>query len=120
MKDLRLLLAKGGAIAFLLVLTTGLSDAQVFVNPWVGRPVVYAPVVNPWTGRVYAPVVVQPRVVQPVVAVGPGVVNPWTGTVARGARVYNPWTGRTTSARVATNPWTGQRRVGVNTRRGSW
>ena len=119
MKNLRLRLAKGGAIAFLLVLTTGLSDAQVFVNPWVGRPVVYAPVVNPWTGRV-GPAFVPGPVVQPVV-VGPRVaVNPWTGTVARGARVYNPWTGRTTSARVATNPWTGQRRVGVNTRRGWW
>lgn len=119
MKDLRLLLAKGGAIAFLLVVTAGLSDAQVFMNPWVGRPVVYAPVVNPWTGHVHAPVIVQPRVVQPVV-VGPPVVNPWTGTVRRGARVYNPWTGRTTSYRVATNPWTGQQRVRVNNRRGWW
>ena len=105
MKDLRLLLAKGGAIAFLLVATAGLSDAQVFVNPWIGRPVVYAPVVNPWTGRV-GPAFVPGPVVQPVV-VGPRVA-------------VNPWTGRTTSARVATNPWTGQRRVGVNTRRGWW
>ena len=116
MKDLRLLVAKGGAIAFLLLATAGLSDAQVFVNPWIGRPVVYAPVVNPWTGRVQ-PAFVPAPVVRPVAPVAPVVVNPWIGRVPRGARVYNPWTGRTTSARVATNPWTGQQRV---TRRGWW
>jgi hypothetical protein len=115
MRNLRLLAI--GAVTVLPLVGAGFTDAQVIINPWIGRPVVAAPVVNPWTGRIApAPIVVAPPVVvQPVVPVGPR-VNPWTGRVSRSARVYNPWTGRTTSARVAVNPWTGQPQV-VSTRR---